>query len=207
MSTDGLQAVEAAVETVPGAALKEFMDRLAALFQKMDAAYGRAAAAYGFRCRGCEDNCCTTRFYHHTVAEYLYIKDGFHRLDGETRRRLHGRARSVCRQAGRPGQRDAAVRPMCPVNADTRCILYAHRPMICRLHGIPHRFRTPAGTVVSAPGCDDFTRRCGSVDAAPLDRTPYYREMSILEQEIRHRLGVTVRLKLTIAEMLAHMTP
>ena len=43
----------------------------------MDADYASVSRAYGFTCRGCDENCCRTKFYHHTFLEYLYIKAGF----------------------------------------------------------------------------------------------------------------------------------
>jgi len=46
-----------------------FIDRLKQIYTAMDRAYDRAADPYGFTCDGCADNCCRTRFYHHTVIE------------------------------------------------------------------------------------------------------------------------------------------
>ncbi len=43
----------------------------------MDLKYKEAADYYGFDCTGCEDNCCFTRFFHHTLLEYLYIMEGY----------------------------------------------------------------------------------------------------------------------------------
>ena len=38
------------------------------LFEQMDRAYDAAARNSGFVCNGCRDNCCLTRFYHHTLV-------------------------------------------------------------------------------------------------------------------------------------------
>jgi hypothetical protein len=57
------------------------LDRLAALFEQMDATYDAVAGQYGFQCHGCEDNCCQTRFYHHTLIEYLFLMEGINALD------------------------------------------------------------------------------------------------------------------------------
>jgi Fe-S-cluster containining protein len=91
---------------------------------------------------------------------------------------------------------------MCPLNREGRCVLYAHRPMICRLHGIPHALRRPDGRVLTGPGCDDYAAQCGPVVKARLDRTPLYTAMAQVERELRQALGFEGKTKMTIAEMI-----
>ena len=57
-----------------------FREELMDLYHKMDRRYDEAARHYGFVCSGCEENCCQTKFYHHTYLEYLYLKEGFNTL-------------------------------------------------------------------------------------------------------------------------------
>ena len=54
-----------------------FLDRLEILFSEMDRKYDEVADFYGFVCTGCENNCCLTRFYHHSLLEYLYLYEGY----------------------------------------------------------------------------------------------------------------------------------
>jgi len=173
------------------------MTRLEALYEKMDQTYRRVAERYGFRCTGCEDNCCRTLFYHHTHLEYYYLLKGV-AAAGEDRQRLfRRRAADVCR--------DQAAHYVCPLNDDGPCGLYAHRTMICRLHGLPHHFVRPDGQMVRGPGCALFTERHGHMAYVPLDRTPLYRELAELEWDFRKAFDIDPRrrLKLTIAQMLA----
>ena len=88
---------------------------------------------------------------------------------------------------------------MCPLNREGRCLLYAFRPMICRLHGIPHELRPPGRPVSYGPGCRLFSERHGRQPYVAFDRSPLYARMAGLEQEIRRALGFGARLKLTIA--------
>ncbi len=81
-------------------------------------------------------------------------------------------------------------------------MLYAHRPMICRLHGLPHRLHRPDGKVLSGPGCDDFYRQCGTASPAELDRTPLYSSMARLEKALRQRWDFNALIKMTIAQMV-----
>lgn len=172
------------------------------LFGRMDQAYQKAADAFGFVCHGCEQNCCRSLFYHHTLAEYLYIKDGMDHLPVGDQKRVRYRAASVVQQmnsADRPG---VSPNVWCPLNEDERCILYEHRPMICRLHGIPHQLRRPDGQRQMGSGCDDFDRRCGHTSGTPLDRTPLYMALADLERRLRHQLDFDQKIKITIAQML-----
>jgi hypothetical protein len=59
------------------------LDRLTSLFEQMDAAYDAVAGQYGFFCQGCADNCCRTRFHHHTLIEYLYLMEAMNDLDAD----------------------------------------------------------------------------------------------------------------------------
>ena len=70
-----------------------FLKQLSAIYSSMDLKYSEAAAYYGFNCTGCEDNCCLTRFHHHTVLEYLYIITGFNHLDIEKQIEIKRRGR------------------------------------------------------------------------------------------------------------------
>ncbi len=168
------------------------------LYAAMDADYAAAAAAAGFVCRGCDDTCCRSRFEHRTWIEFLYLRQAFEKLPAERTAALRRRARSVLDD--RRGAPDPA--PACPLLEEDRCLLYAARPMLCRLHGVPHRFRLPDGTWREGPGCAVFDRRHPAPGGAPLDRTPHYARLARLEEACRRALGLRGGLRRTIAAML-----
>ena len=178
------------------AAAAPLLDQLRILFAGMDRAWDQAAAASGFACDGCADNCCRTRFYHHTWAEFLLLREAFFALRADERAAARRRAEAVVRVQQR------GERSMCPLNVADRCRVYPARPMICRLHGIPSVFQRPDGRRMDAPGCDDFHRRVPEGSAAPLDRTPFYRELARLESDLKTALGRRDRLRMTVAEMV-----
>ena len=182
--------------------LHVYFDRLRHLFAGMDQKYEEAAAYYGFQCAGCKDNCCRTRFHHHTYLEFLYIRDGFDRLEPTERHALRAEAEAVCRKSEQALKKGAAVRMMCPLNDAGLCRLYSYRPMICRLHGIPYELQTPGRPVSFGPGCGAFDDQCCSRSYIKFDRTPFYFEMAALENEFKQAIGLTGRIKLTIAEMV-----
>jgi Fe-S-cluster containining protein len=176
-----------------------YLYRLKALYADMDEQYENAASHYGFICRGCDDNCCRTRFYHHTLLEYLYIMEGFKQLSGEMRRKVRKQARRVC---NRMAEENIPFGHMCPLNIKERCILYAHRPMICRLHGIPHELRKPGASARYHQGCKAFHERHKGKSYFEFDRTPLYIRLSRMEKDFRSDMNMTTKLKLTVAEML-----
>ena len=179
-----------------------FLDRLKQIYAAMDQAYNRAADYYNFACHGCRDSCCRSRFYHHTLIEYDYLIKGLKTLNPEKRKELTTRARRVVDETARADQGGTAVRIMCPLNFDELCILYSYRPMICRLHGIPHELQKPGQKPFYGPGCDTFDHRCSHMDYFKFDRTPFYRQLAMLEQDVRQTLGFDEKIKMTVAEMI-----
>ena len=179
------------------------MNRLKSIFVEMDRQYCRVAEHYGFDCNACADICCRTRFYHHTYIEYLLVQEGFKTLNPDIQTEIASRARKVVSQTADLEKAGKPVRLMCPLNSEGLCVLYPYRPMICRLHGIPHEFRNGAGQRVQGPGCETFDRRCSSIQYFKFDRTPFYREMAGLEKEFREAVGLSTKIKMTIAEMLS----
>jgi hypothetical protein len=180
-----------------------FLSRLEVLFESMDQKYKEAAEYYGFFCDGCEDNCCRTRFYHHSLLEYLYIDEGCTTLSQEKQIEIKNKALEVCRETEADEQKGLTVRRMCPLNFNGLCVLYHYRPMICRLHGIPHELHKSGQKITYGPGCDMFNQRCAGKNNYTFDRTPFYIEMASLENEMRQAVGFQKKLKMTIAQMIA----
>ncbi|MDL2269333.1 hypothetical protein LJC71_11110 [Desulfosarcina sp. OttesenSCG-928-A07] len=184
-------------------ALDTFLADLEALFKEMDAAYDTVSRQYGFLCQGCTDNCCETRFYHHTLLEYLYLKAGMRTLPPQVQDEVLERACQVNRKMADAA--DESVRILCPLNQGSRCRLYGYRPMICRLHGIAHELRRPDGKILHQPGCDAFLNHCqklGKTDYIPFDRTPFYRKMAALEQALRQQSQYREKIRMTISQIL-----
>ena len=168
----------------------------------MDREYDRAATHYQFRCDGCPDNCCLTRFHHHTYLEYFYLLGAFEKLETSQQNEIIARAEAICRETVRAEKKGQPVRLMCPLNADDLCRLYPFRPMICRMHGIPHELRKPGRQVTRGPGCSTFDERCAGKRYVKFDRTPFYAAMAKLESEFKQAAGLEGRIKMTVAEMI-----
>ncbi len=168
----------------------------------MDRSFDSAADRYGFQCNGCPESCCRTLFYHHTLIEFLYFAAGFRSLERGVQMDLAARAAAFGRAVRAAGENGSFPRHMCPVNETGRCRLYAFRPMICRLHGIPSVLLRPDGKALQAPGCAAFTDRCGHLPPVAFDRTPYYRQLAGIEQDLRRDGEPAGKIKMTVAEMI-----
>ena len=186
--------------------LTAFLDRLHDIFRAMDREYTRATEHYQFQCDGCMDNCCLTRFYHHTHLEFYYLRMAFKNLESRKKNEILLKAEKICRETARADEKEMPVRLMCPLNDDSLCTLYPYRPMICRMHGIPHELQKPGQNLIQGPGCGTFDDRCATKPYYKFDRTPFYLEMAKLENEFKLAAGLTGRIKMTIAEMILSIT-
>ena len=179
-----------------------FLKRLKKIFEFMDQKYHEAADYYGFNCKGCEDNCCLTRFYHYTLVEYLYIKEGFHHLEDKKQVEVKQRSLTVCQEYDEADIKGTPVKQMCPVNFENLCAIYPYRPMICRLHGIPHELQRAGQGILNSSGCGTFTLNYSGKTRFKFDRTPLYLQMAALEKEMRQAVGMTQKIKMTVAQMI-----
>lgn len=137
--------------------LELYFDKYKAIVDQVDAVFKKVQAEHEacVRCRlGCSD-CCHALF-DLTLIEALYIKSQFDKVFKEDARalvieRANEADRAVYRlkrqafkdhEKGKPEseilEEMASHRVRCPLlNSDDQCDLYAHRPLTCRLYGIP----------------------------------------------------------------------
>ena len=188
------------------------LKRLYELYERMDAAYAASAAAIGLSCQGCADSCCETLFRHHTYVEWTALAQGFAALPPARQDEVRTQAETYLRihRNALPGTRP---RVPCPAGVSTEsglvCGIYAHRPMVCRLHGVPNVLQRPGAAPAAFPGCDRAQNLAKTCEPALLDRTPLLSDLAHLEMDLlgRERMGKLPRVDLTIAEMLLMRPP
>jgi Fe-S-cluster containining protein len=137
--------------------LEPYFDKYKAIVDQVDEVFKRVQQEHRecVRCRvGCSD-CCHALF-DLTLIEALYIKAQFDKIFKDDARavviqRANEADRAVYRlkrqafkdhENGKPEneilEEMAAYRVRCPLlNSDDQCDLYDHRPLTCRLYGIP----------------------------------------------------------------------
>ncbi len=174
--------------------------KLIQLYRNMDDQWDSVAKAYTFECNGCKDNCCTSLFYHHTHVEKAFLLHGFKQLPSKKQKMILVLAKAYCDKTFANGNVSQSLKILCPANEDGRCLLYAFRPMICRLHGLPHELNRPGFETIKGPGCAAglFDKK----DYVPFDRTPFYQQMAQIEMTFRQSNNLTQKIKLTIAHIL-----
>jgi len=132
------------------------------------------------------------------VIEYLYLTEGVKQLTRAQQKTAVQKAKQVVEETRIAG----TIRIMCPLNKDELCQVYPWRPMICRLHGLPHELHNAGGRVSQGAGCRQFDMQTKGKLYYRFDRTPIYKKMALLEKEVRQATGITQKFKMTIAEML-----
>lgn len=178
------------------------------LYADMERAYDRVAGQAGLTCSGCPDNCCTSYFQHHTYVEWAYLWKGLHDVSKAQLDLIKANARDYVYAAKEMVARQSVPDVMCPLNEQGRCTLYAHRLMICRLHGVPNTFTLPNGQSKIFSGCF----RCreileGQTQPPMLERTVFYRRLAALEMDyLRRQTAPLPKVRLTLAEMI-HQGP
>lgn len=173
---------------------------LALLYEKMDQTWNAIADDYGFQCNGCEDNCCRSLFFHHTYIEKAYFLYGLEQLDPDIKKKMTDKAVIYCEKTFPRDSDIRSLKLMCPANEDGRCLLYEYRPMICRLHGLPHELCRPGSKPIKSTGCD--AGRFDDKLYIQFDRTPFYQQMAQIEMTFRQLSHHTGKLKETIAQMI-----
>lgn len=178
----------------------DLFSSIAQLYEKMDTAWNAAAQNYDFQCNGCKDNCCKSLFFHHTHVEKDFLLFGLSKLDQETQQNIKILAEKYYNKTFNHTDTIESQKIMCPANKDGLCRLYEYRPMICRLHGIPHELNRPGHKPMMGPGCD--TGNFDNQPYTPFDRTPFYREMAQIEIEYQFLARRKGKVKQSVAQIL-----
>jgi len=186
---------------------------VASIYAAMEAEYDIVAKAIQFSCDGCPDNCCDSYFQHHTYTEWAYLFQGFRAQSEEKQQEILKRSRRYILDCAAAEAQKERPQVMCPLNEEGRCILYKHRLMVCRTHGVPAAMRRPDGQILSFPGCF----RCQEIvkkkyvhdsEAPQMERTPLLQRLVAVERELMgDNIHLLPRVKLTIAQMLIQGPP
>ena len=183
------------------------------IYNKLEGLYSGVAQKIRFSCEGCPDNCCDSYFLHYTYLEWAYLHIGMKALPLEKQAALTLKAmdyQEECKKAKAVGDRPQV---MCPLNENGRCILYNHRLLVCRTHGVPATMGRPDGQRLEFPGC----YRCQKIvdkkymhqsEAPKVERTPFLQRLASLENELlENKRHEHPKVKMTIAEMLTQGPP
>ncbi|RJR39765.1 MAG: YkgJ family cysteine cluster protein [Desulfobacteraceae bacterium] len=167
------------------------------LADKADGAFGEMQERHG-SCIKCSPKCadCCHAVFGLFLIEAAYIKQQFDRLPSEAKKEIlfsiqeteRGLRRLESKMRANEGDPDmqaqilATERVKCPLlNSENECSLYDHRPITCRVYGIPTRIQGKA-RVCGKAGFE----KGGSYPAFDLDSV--YRDLFELSKELLARL-------------------
>lgn len=141
-----------------GDSMQEVVDKYKELLERVDAWFSRSMELYPEQI-ACASGCsaCCRSLFDITLLDAFYLKAGFEKLPLETRERVLEKCRERVRQMQeqwpefdhpyllnhRPEEEwevhmpDEDETPCVLLGDDGRCLVYTHRPMTCRLHGLP----------------------------------------------------------------------
>lgn len=173
------------------------LDRFDALAAKVERGFDAIRRRNGgcMECqKGCSD-CCRCRLSI-TRLEEAVLRRGLARLPESVRGELAERA-------------SAKVQEMCPaLDANGACQVYDSRPLICRSHGVPLRYRHPVPLIHPSriDVCEkNFTEVSG--DSLPvrdvMDQTSLTAELAAIDAEFCDAHGLAHGVRVSLAQILA----
>ncbi len=183
--------------------------RMEDIYTELQRAYDNVARQIDFGCRGCPDNCCDSYFLHYTYLEWSYLWLGVEELDQERREALLERAHRYVVEAEKELRFNRRPQIMCPLNENGLCIVYKHRLMVCRTHGVPATLTRPDGKIMRFPGCFRYQEQIReNREPTAVERTALLTALARLENEyLGGKRHLYPKVKLTIAEMLVQGPP
>lgn len=189
-----------------------FIGRLVEIYQQLQVEYDRVSRDLNFSCDGCPDNCCDSYFLHHTYIEWAFLWIGFRRLAASRQATLLHRSRIWLEQCKKTLARGERPQEMCPLNDNGLCVLYEHRLLVCRTHGVPATITRPDGQELHFPGCfrcqELVTEKYQQKQPPRVVRTKLLHGLAMLENQLLEgKRHLVPKVRITIAEMLVNGPP
>jgi Fe-S-cluster containining protein len=163
--------------------MKKIVQNYAKFLQLTSTQFAEAAKKNGVRClRGCHE-CCASGFFDITLLDALHLRASMQKVPAHIRKRVVGRANEqldILEKKGVFSRKDPLLRSLkaidsisrrsarmrCPALDDNgACLIYEHRPHICRIFGPTVRGKRRA---VHLEGCGYFKRDIPDSDLAIL---------------------------------------
>jgi Fe-S-cluster containining protein len=90
---------------------------------------------------GCSD-CCRKSYYPVSEVEYDYVREGFNKLDETLKETIQQEAVQILKDRRKFLKTNAdimAFKYVCPFLRQDACVVYHHRPLLCRSHGLIYK--------------------------------------------------------------------
>jgi Fe-S-cluster containining protein len=181
--------------------MKKIISNYGRFLALTSAQFSAAAGKNRVRCRrGCHE-CCASGFFDITLLDALHLRESVRKLAPEVRKKVMDRANEqldILERKGAFSRKDPLLRSgkaidsisrrsarmKCPALDDNgACLIYDHRPHICRIFGPTVR---GARRAVHLEGCGYFTRDIPEADFAILSN---YQDEDVLLKAMFTKAG------------------
>ena len=159
--------------------MKKIVQKYSKFLKLTSDQFNRAAKKNGVKCaRGCHE-CCATGFFDITLLDALHIRDRLKKVPAPIRKRVIAKANEqldILEKKGAFSRKDPLLKTLASIDSISRrsakmrcpalddngaCLIYDHRPHICRIFGPTVRGPRRA---VRLEGCGYFTRDIPETD-------------------------------------------
>lgn len=132
--------------------MKKIVNQYGKFLEQTSEQFNRAARKHGVKCRrGCHE-CCTNGFFDITLLDALHLRASLSGVPAEVRKRVIARANEqldILERKSAFSRKDPIIRSLaqidlvsrrsgkmsCPALENGACLIYDHRPHICRIFG------------------------------------------------------------------------
>ncbi len=183
--------------------MKKIVDQYSKFLQINSKRFAHAARKNRVACaRGCHE-CCSSGFFDITLLDALHIRASLKRLPAKVRKRVTDKANEqldILEKKGAFSREDPLLRSLKAIDSISRrsarmrcpaldengaCLIYRHRPHICRIFGPTVR---GARRAVHLEGCGYFERDIPEADFPILS---YYKDEAVLLKAMFTKAGRT----------------
>jgi Fe-S-cluster containining protein len=171
--------------------MNRIIKKYAQFLEQAKTVYSEAAAKHGVGCKqGCHE-CCSVGFFDITLLDAIYLRSALKRVSATVRKRVLAKANEqldILEKKKAFFRKDPLLKTLpaidslsrrsakmsCPALENGVCMIYDHRPHICRIFGPTIRGPRRA---VQLEGCGLFKKEIPDADFPILNH--YYEEMKL----------------------------
>jgi Fe-S-cluster containining protein len=180
--------------------MNRIVKKYAQFLERSSRAFSEAASKHGVGCRqGCHE-CCSAGFFDITLLDALYLRRALKQVAPAVRERVIARAKGqldILEKKKAFSRKDPLLKSLpaidaisrrsaklsCPALENGACMVYDHRPHICRIFGPTIRGPRRA---VRLEGCGYFMREIPELDFPIFD---HYAEEKVLQKAMFRKAG------------------
>jgi Fe-S-cluster containining protein len=181
--------------------MKRIVRKYTKFLENTTVRFREATKKHKVKCkRGCHE-CCSVGFFDITLLDALHLRESLKKMPADIRKKVVAKANEqldILEKKGAFSRKDPLLKSLpaidsisrrsakmkCPaLNDNGACLIYEHRPHICRIFGPTIRGARRANLL---DGCGYFTREIPEADFPIMD---HYREEDVILKAMFNKAG------------------